>query len=206
MNAQALLEKNGWKKDPVTGIYSKTNSKKVVQTLSFDIYTADTPDLKQAAQMVKDSWDMMGAQVDLRVFNASDLYQNVIRTRKYDALLFGELIGKDRDLYAFWHSSEIKAPGLNVSLYTNSKVDKLLEDIRATNDDSVRATKYSQFQSLVMADVPAVFLYSPDFIYVVPKSLKGNSLEDITVPSDRWNSVSNWYLNTENVWSFFAKQ
>ena len=203
--AQALLEKNGWKKD-ASGIYAKTNAKKAVQTISFDIYTADTPDLKQAAEMVKASWEMMGAQVDLRVFNASDLYQNVIRTRKYDALLFGELIGKDRDLYAFWHSSQIKAPGLNVAMYANSKVDKLLEDIRTTSDDDMRASKYTQFEDLLTADLPAVFLYSPNFIYVVPKTLNGINLRDITIPSDRWNSVSSWYLTTENVWKFFASK
>lgn len=204
--AQALLEKNGWKKDSGTGIYSKKPAKGATQTLSFDIYTADTPDLKQAAEIVKDSWTKLGAQVDLRVFNASDLYQNVIRTRKYDALLFGELIGKDRDLYAFWHSSEIKAPGLNVSLYTNSKVDKLLEDIRTTNNDTVRATKYADFENQIRTDLPAIFLYSPDFIYAVPKDLRGITLRDITTPSDRWNSIANWYLKTDSVWEFFAKQ
>jgi peptide/nickel transport system substrate-binding protein len=202
--AQDLLEKNGWKKNPSTGIYSKTNAKKIVQTISFDIYTADTPDLKQAAEMIKNSWGKMGAEVNLRVFNASDLYQTVIRTRKYDALLFGEQIGKDRDLYAFWHSSQIKAPGLNVSMYVSSKVDKLLEDIRTTSDDSTRAGKYTEFENLVTGDIPAIFLYSPNFIYVVPKQLKGMDLRDITVPGDRWNSITNWYLNTENVWKFFA--
>ncbi len=202
--AQKLLEKNGWKKDASTGIYTKKDKKNLLQTLSFDIYTADTPDLKQAAEMVRDSWNTMGAQVDLKVFNASDLYQNVIRTRKYDALLFGELVGKDRDLYAFWHSSQIKAPGLNISMYTNSKVDKLLEDIRTTSDDDARADKYTQFEKNISTDTPAVFLYSPNFIYVVPKILHGISLSDITVPSDRWNTISSWYLATENLWGFLS--
>lgn len=204
--AKSLLEKNGWKIDTSTGIYSKKNSKGVVQNISFDIYTADTTDLKQAAQMVKDSWTKMGAQVNLRVFNASDLYQNVIRTRKYDALLFGELIGKDQDLYAFWHSSQIKAPGLNIALYTNSKVDKLLEDIRTTNDELTRTEKYSQFKDYISTDIPAIFLYSPNFIYVVPKELKNIDLKDITNTSDRWNSVSEWYISTANIWSVFANK
>jgi len=204
--AKSLLEKNGWKIDAASGIYSKKNSKGAVQNISFDIYTADTADLKQAAQMVKDSWTKLGAQVNLRVFNASDLYQNVIRTRKYDSLLFGELIGKDQDLYAFWHSSQIKAPGLNIALYTNSKVDKLLEDIRTTNDDVTRTMKYAQFEDNISTDIPAIFLYSPNFIYVVPKELKNIKLQDITIPTDRWNSVSDWYIQTANIWSVFANK
>lgn len=204
--AQALVEKNGWKKDPATGIYEKKGAKNSLQTLSFSIYTADTPDLKQAAQMVEDSWNTFGARVDVKVFEPTDLYQNVIRTRKYDALLFGELIGKDRDLYAFWHSSERTAPGLNVALYTNSKVDKLLDDIRTTNDDNARNAKYAQLSSLISADIPAVFLYTPDFLYAVPKMLRGVALSDITVPADRWNSVESWYIATERVWRIFASK
>lgn len=204
--AQALLEKNGWKKDPATGIYQyQKKGSKTVTPLAFDIYTADTPDLKQAADMVKTSWTELGAEVNVKIFETSDLYQNVIRPRKYDALLFGELIGKDRDLYAFWHSSQRNAPGLNVSMYANSKVDKLLEDIRKTSDDTARAAKYAQFDQLIRADDPAIFLYSPDFIYAVPKALSGMKLGTMTVPSDRFDSISNWYIVTEQVWRIFAR-
>ena len=202
--AQALLEKNGWKKN-AAGIYEKKTGK-ITQDLAFDIYTADTPDLKQAAQLVQKSWLAMGAQVTVKVFEPSDLYQNVIRTRKYDALLFGELIGKDRDLYAFWHSSQRNAPGLNVALYANSAADKLLESIRATGDDATRNAQYAQFEKMIQTDVPAVFLYVPDFTYVVPKALHDISLNTITVSADRWDSISSWYLATENVWKIFAKK
>jgi peptide/nickel transport system substrate-binding protein len=141
----------------------------------------------------------------VKTYEQNDLYQNVIRPRKYDALLFGEVIGKDRDLYAFWHSSQRNAPGLNVAMYANSKVDKLLEDIRTTSDETVRATKYAQFDSLVRADIPAIFLYLPEFVYAVPKSVHNIILGSLGVPSDRWNTVGTWYTETENVWKIFTK-
>lgn len=204
--AEALLEKNGWKKNSSTGVYEyQKKGSKTVTPLSFDIYTADTPDLKQAAELVRNAWSTLGAQVNVKIFEPSDLYQNVIRPRKYDALLFGELIGKDRDLYAFWHSSQRNAPGLNVSMYANSKTDKLLEDIRTTGDAATRTAKYGQFDQLLRSDIPAVFLYSPDFIYAVPKALSGIRLGSITVPSDRLDSLGSWYIETENVWKLFAK-
>ncbi len=206
VGAQALLEKNGWKKDLLTGIYQyQKKGSKNIQVLSFDIYTADTPDLKQAANMIKNDWTKLGATVNIKIFEPSDLYQNIIRTRKYDALLFGELIGKDRDFYAFWHSSQRNAPGLNVSLYTNSKVDKLLETIRTENDVDVRTRKYAELNELITDDVPAIFLYSPNFIYVIPKILRGIELKNVTLPVDRWNSVFDWYTTTERVWKIFAK-
>ncbi len=204
--AQALLEKNGWKKN-ADGIYAKiSKDKKTSQLLSFDIDTADTPDLKQTAELVKNSWTALGAQVDIKIFESSDLYQNIIRPRKYDALLFGELIGKDRDLYAFWHSSQRNAPGLNVSMYTNTKADKLLDDIRTTSDESVQTQKYTQFEKIIHDDIPAVFLYTPDFIYVVPKSIHNIFINNISTPADRWNSMQSWYLETEAVWNIFANK
>ncbi|MEA2715013.1 MAG: peptide/nickel transport system substrate-binding protein [Candidatus Parcubacteria bacterium] len=204
--ARALLEKNGWKKDPASGIYQfqKKGAKSAV-ALAFDIYTADTPDLKQAAELVKNSWNALGAEVEVKIFDPGDLYQNIIRTRKYDALLFGEFIGKDRDLFAFWHSSERNAPGLNVAMYANSKADKLLEDIRTTGDEAARLAKYKQFSSLIAADIPAVFLYVPDFTYAVPKAMHNVELGAVVVPSDRFNSLADWYRSTEKVWKIFTK-
>jgi peptide/nickel transport system substrate-binding protein len=206
--AKALLEKSGWKKNS-GGIYEKNRqlpgnkTKTVSTTLSFDIYTSNSPDLVAVAKMLQAEWNMIGAKVGVQVFEQTDLYQNVIRTRKYDALLFGEQIGKDRDLYAFWHSSQRNAPGLNVALYVNSKVDALLALIRSTTSSTTLALNYATLDRLVQNDIPAVFLYSPDFIYAVPKNLRGMTLGSMVVPSDRWSSVDDWYVETEKVWSIF---
>jgi peptide/nickel transport system substrate-binding protein len=125
--AMDILESKDWKKNQ-EGIYH-VKTKTSTQRLAFTLYTANTPDLKETATLLKESWLRLGVDVEVKIFEANDLYQNIIRTRKYDALLFGEQIGTDRDLYAFWHSSQRTAPGLNVSMYTNSKADALLEDI-----------------------------------------------------------------------------
>jgi len=203
LKAQTLLVKNNWVKDS-DGVYNKRVGKGATTTLAFDIYTADSPDLQHTAELIKETWTKIGAKVNIKVFESSDLYQNIIRTRKYDALLFGEQIGKDRDLYAFWHSSQRNAPGLNVAMYTNSKVDKILTDIRTITDNNKRKDGFIQLETLINDDIPAIFLYTPDFIYAIPKSLQGISLSFITTPSDRWNSINSWYLNTEKVWKFFS--
>ena len=201
--AMELLERNDWKKGE-DGIY-QVKTKTSTQRLAFTLYTADTPDLKETANLLKDSWLKLGVDVEVKVFEPNDLYQNIIRTRKYDALLFGEHIGKDRDLYAFWHSSQRTAPGLNVSMYTNSKADTLLEEIRTTRDETLRSKKYKEFEELIATDIPALFLYSPDFIYAVPTKIHAINLGDISVPTDRWNSIRSWYITTEKVWEWFAR-
>mgnify|MGYP001616140671 CR=1 FL=1 len=201
-----LLEKNGWKKNVTTGIYEKKNAKNVVQSLIFDIYTVDTPDLKKTAEMIRDSWKALGASVEVKVFESADLYQNIIKTRKYDILLFGEHIGKDNDIYAFWHSSQRNAPGLNVAMYTNNKVDALLDEIRTSDDAQIREKKYVELKEIIKKDIPAIFLYSPNFIYVTPKSLGGLDLGSLITASDRLNSIQNWYVNTEKIWKIFVNK
>ena len=56
----------------------------------------------------------------------------------------------------------------------------------------------------IAADYPAAFLYAPDFIYTVPKDLKGVELPQIITPSDRFATVASWYRVTDTVWPFFA--
>ena len=201
--AASLLEQDGWQKG-ADGIYTKKFSKTSTKTLSLSIYTADAPDLKQAADMVANAWTKLGVDVSVKVFEPSDLYQNVIRTRQYDALLFGEAIGKDDDLYAFWHSSERNAPGLNVAMYANTRADRLLENIRAATSSEDRTDLESQFEKEIATDVPAVFLYSPDFIYAVPRSLHGLELRDMTQAGDRFADITDWYIETEKVWKLFT--
>ena len=108
------------------------------------------------------------------------------------------------DFFAFWHSSQRNSPGLNVAMYTNSKADKILENIRTTGDEKILQQNYTDLSALIGADIPAIFLYSPDFIYVIPRSLKGVNMKGLTLPSDRFNSVESWYMNTEKVWKIFA--
>lgn len=202
--AKKVLTDNGWKWNAADGVMEKKLDKKTTLSLSFSLSTSDTPELKQAAEMIRDMWNAIGAKVSVKVFGAGDLSQNVIRARKYDALFFGEIVGRDLDLFAFWDSSQRNDPGLNVALYANSKADKLLEDARTDASKEQRIKLYRKFEQLVAADIPAVFVYSPDFLYVLPKELRGVSLENIAVPAERFLGVSNWYLKTDRVWTFLA--
>ena len=90
-------------------------------------------------------------------------------------------------------------------MYANSKVDAILSDIRSSTSASAEKADYIKLDSAIRADIPAIFLYSPDFIYAVPKAFKGISLSSVTVPSDRWSSIGAWYIDTEKIWRIFAK-
>ncbi len=200
-DAQAVLEKAGWKKN-TEGVY-ELKSKGKTETLAFTISTGDASDLKQSAEIIKKQWEAVGAKIEVNVFEMTDLNQTVIRPRKYDALFFGEVVGRELDLYAFWHSSQRNDPGLNISMYTNAKVDKLIDNSRITNDEDMRISIYQQIEREILNDTPAVFMYSPDFIYILPKEVKGFSVGKIVLPSDRFADIEKWYIETDHVWSVF---
>ncbi len=202
--AKTILKKAGWTTNTQSGMLEK-KTKGATLTLSFTISTGDTPELKAVGKVLVDAYKQIGVKVDLLVFETGDLNQNVIRPRSFDALLFGEVIGRDADVYPFWHSSERNAPGLNIALYANSKVDKLLDTARTTSNDSTREQSYKSFVSEIKNDVPAVFLYSPSFLYVVPKYVNNISLGELSAPQDRFLGVKDWYIETNKVWKLFVK-
>ena len=199
--AKAILANDGFTISTSTKILTQKAKKGgSAMALSFSIAVPDVPELKATAEILKAAWEKLGANVSIQVFDNSDLEQNVIVPRKFDALLFGESIGRDTDLFAFWHSSERLSPGLNIAGYTNAKVDKLLESARTTSDESKRDGLYQQFEKEIVNDVPAIFLYAPDFIYVVPKSLKGVSIKSLAEASERFSNIASWYMEEEFIW------
>lgn len=201
--AQKILETAGWKKNDagVMELVNKTDKK----VLSFSISTGNFPELITAAQTVIEEWKKIGAQVELKVYEQSDLNVNAIRPRKYDALLFGLVIGRDLDFYAFWHSSQRNDPGLNISKYANINADKILEEIRETNDATTLKEKFVALNNEINKDTPAVFLYSPDFIYILPKNIKGFEVKDMVTAEERFLNIHKWFIYTNKVWKIFIK-
>ncbi len=204
--AQQILVDAGWETGP-DGIFQKktgSGSDAKTVTLSFSLATGNVPELRAAAEYMRHTWAEMGAQVEVQVYDQGDLSQNIIRPRKYDALLFGEVVGREMDLFAFWDSSQRVDPGLNVALYANATADKLLAQLRQTADTATRGSLYEQFAAELRNDIPALFLYAPDFVYIVPKDLQGLDLKFIETPSDRFLSAHLWHRETDFVWPFFA--
>ncbi len=205
--AKEILAKDGWKLNE-GGFLEKITTvkkKKTIAYIEFSISTGNAPELAQTAELIKEDLGTLGIKVDVKTFEVGNLNQSVIRPRKYDALLFGQIINNESDFFAFWHSSQRNDPGLNVAMYTNSKVDKILKDAFITVDEGARVKKYAEFENEIKKDASAVFLYSPNFIYVVSESLKGLSIDHIISPGDRFANVYSWYSETNNVWKIFTQ-
>lgn len=169
--------------------------------LSFSLVTVDDPVLKEAASIIKKQWETAGIGATITTYSVSQLTQDFIKPRNYEMLLFGEVLGEIPDPFPFWHSSQIKDPGLNLAKYENKKADALLETARISLDETVRTQKYENFQNILIADAPAIFLYRPDYVYFVNRKIKGGLENTIIVdPSERFANIENWYTKQSRSW------
>jgi peptide/nickel transport system substrate-binding protein len=201
--AAKVLQSAGWTYDGTARVWKNTAAKQMLDRIT--VRTSNVPELKSVASAVKADWEQFGIPVDIELYEPGDLSQNVIRPRKYGALLYGMVIGRDQDLYAFWDSQERNDPGLNIAQYANKTVDALLEDARSTVDEERRARDLQKIEDIIAADYPAAFIYAPDFTYSVPRNLRGVVLPQIITPADRFATVASWYRVTDSVWPFLAR-
>ncbi|HSE35066.1 MAG TPA: ABC transporter substrate-binding protein [Candidatus Paceibacterota bacterium] len=205
--ARAVLEDGGWKFDEAGQVWTKTDKrKKTTEHLEFSLALLDgIPEFRQTAEILKQNWEALGAKVTLKISEQTVFSTEVVAPRKYDAIFFGEITGRNPDPFAYWHSSQRNAPGSNLALYANRSADKLLEEARKTLDPREQQELLGKFEEEIATDRPAVFLYVPDFIYVVsPKQRKALEVGIVTTESERFLSVHDWYVESERVWKFFS--
>lgn len=174
--------------------------KKKNTILSIHLSTVKQGELLKTAEFLKKSWQQIGIQVLLDALEPKQIQKEVIRPRNYDALVYGEIIGNDPDPFPFWHSSQNQDPGLNLAIFTDKKIDTLLENARNSTNEQERANTYSEFQKALSKNIPALFLFRPTYTYVVNKKVHGIPVTRITTPADRFTGIEKWYIKTKSIW------
>ncbi len=171
--------------------------------LSIDVVTADSEVFAATVAYLEKVWRELGVQVSFRQLEQTDLIQTVIKPRDYEALLYGTDLGRQFDFYPFWHSDGRNDPGLNISLYTSTSADKLLENLRLERDELTRLDYYSQFEHELVTELPAIFLYVPEFTYVLPEAVQTSGFKRLTEQSERFSTIETWHINSQNLWPIF---
>lgn len=204
--ARKLLADAGWTMNERGDMLVKIDKKKKTETpLKFSIAVSDVDELKRAAMLLQEDWETLGAHVEVRIFEPSTFTTEVITPRAFDVLFFGQVIGRIPDLYPYWnywHSSQRSAPGLNIAQYASRPVDKLLEELRKTRDQRERTRILRSIDEEIRKDVPAVFVYSPYFLYVRDPRVQGAKTGIITTESERFLDIMNWYVESDRIWQF----
>ncbi|MDB4977928.1 MAG: peptide/nickel transport system substrate-binding protein [Candidatus Peribacteria bacterium] len=190
--------------------------------LKLTLLTSPAPEAyKQVASAIQKQWLELGVQVQVIVPATSEEFEQRLLTRDYDVLLFGQSLLDNLDSYPYWHSSgvqkvtgkdkDLRRDAYNLSQYTSFRADSLLETIRRTASDTDRTKALKDLQEMLKKDVPAIFLYSPQYTYAHHEQIQGVHIDAIALHSDRFLTLHQWYVKQqrafktgENWLSFFG--
>ncbi len=198
-----------WGFETGTGMVSTTTRQKLNQlcstipgetvTLSIEIITVDQPVLVDVAHEIARQWEKFNILVSVKKKDISSLEKDVIRPRDYQSILFGTALTGIINPLPLWHSSKTEDPGLNLSMYKNETADRLMEEIIRTQEGRDEALR--DLQEEIMKESPGIFLYNPDFIYMVSEKIKGIESSFLVDSSKRFQDIENWYINTRRTLS-----
>jgi len=189
--AARALDSAGWVPDAST----KMRSKKGVPFKVTLVAAASYPNQQIAEAIARQLLDI-GIQVDVKPLPASKLLQDYLLTHKYQMALTSIDVGPDPDQYSLWHSG-LDAGSLNFAYARGwGLIDKDLEDGRAAIDPPSRLAAYIDFQMLMADAAPAIFIYAGRYEYAVSQRVHGVHMNKAIEPSDRFQHVTDWYVNT----------
>jgi peptide/nickel transport system substrate-binding protein len=170
------------------------------QLLSLTLTCLESSEQRAIAEAIVKQWQALGIHVSIQTVGAERMSSEVVRSKNYQIALFGELVGADPDPFPLWHTIPNGSSGLNITQLENRAIDKVLEDARSSTSTAARENYYRQFQKLLTDDVPAIFLFSPKFSYVISDRIHGVAVSKLIRPFDRFNQVHEWYVKKKFVW------
>jgi peptide/nickel transport system substrate-binding protein len=146
------------------------------------------------AEVIRSQLEDVGVEIIIEAYSNLELQSKLI-ARDYDLLLYGQSLGYNLDTFSYWHSSQSTETGLNLSNYQNSKADLEIEAIRESFDPAEHEEQLTNLAEIIATDVPAIFLYTPSYYYLVDTELTGLNFEKLLRPKDRFSNIEAWIFN-----------
>jgi peptide/nickel transport system substrate-binding protein len=192
--ANVLLEEKGWKKGD-DGIRAKDGAR-----LSITVHiSANQPQSSLTAELLKEQWREVGAEVNIQEHEKDDLEKNIIQPRDYDALLYAHQMRFEPDLLPLWHSREKNDPGMNYALFADKNMDEALDNFAKTKDINEQNSYYTAEQEALQKEVPAVFLFAPRISFMHSDKIKGVNVRKVNVSYDRYTNVHKWFVKEKRI-------
>jgi peptide/nickel transport system substrate-binding protein len=186
--AKEILNNLGYFLNETSGYY-ETEDKKI---LNFTLSYYDNNFNGRITQALKELWREEGIVLELEPLTYTQLTQEIVATRDYELLMYEIETTIDPDQYNLWHSLKSNYPDLNLSGYSYERVDILLEESRKTLEREKRILNYELFQKYLTQDSPAIFLYHPNYTYIVRDSIEIDQISEIIYPYQRFDDIASW--------------
>lgn len=97
---------------------------------------------------------------------------DLLDRRDFDAMALGWSGTLESDLYQIFHSSQIEGSGNNAVNYRNPKLDRLIEEARATVDEKKRMPLWQAAENEIYRDQPYTFLMRRKSLVFIDRRIK----------------------------------
>lgn len=169
------------------GVRSKDN-----QELAFTLKTENDPLHQALARNIAHQWAALGVRVTVIPVEPENLLQ-VLEAHDFDAILIQVDVSGDPDMYALWSESAVME-GQNYGGWLNREASQLLEEARQLTNLGQRTIRYYRFQQIFADETPAILLYYKTYTYGVSDKVRKVTMGPLTTPSDRFATISDWFL------------
>lgn len=165
--AKKLIEQAGYKLN-AQGIAEKDG-----KPLKLTFYgTSGSPLIEGIALIAQKNWKQIGIDLEVQLMDFNAMTENFMKPGKFDVSFSGFSLSLDPDSgTALFHSTQVNA--FNRGRFNNKKVDELLESGSKELDQNKRKAIYSEYQKIIVDEVPVIFVYSNLYTDVVAKKVKG---------------------------------
>ncbi len=182
--AKALFAQCGWRPD-ATGQLTKNG-----KPFAFTLMTNQGNKVRQlCAEVIQQQLKGVGIDMSIRIMEWSTFIHDYLDKKNFQAVIMGWQLGRDPDNYAMWHSSQQGEGQYNFCGYENPAVDRLLVEGRKTFDPKRRQAIYWKIHRQIAADLPYIFLYSPDELIAIHKRFQGPQVAPLGLS---WNFIDWW--------------
>ncbi|HUP63543.1 MAG TPA: ABC transporter substrate-binding protein [Thermoanaerobaculia bacterium] len=135
--------------------------------------TSTDPEANLRAQMMQQMLAQVGIKMNIESSEFGTFYE-AIGKGNFDLYSLSRNGIQDPDFYyIIFHSRNVPPEGQNRGYYSNARVDRLIEQGRATFDRNKRKQIYGEIQRIVQEDLPYVSLYHQINVAVMDKDLQG---------------------------------
>ena len=189
--AAMLLKEAGY---VITGDENPVRMKEEI-AMRFVLSYPDDELHRLVAESIQNDWKKLSIDVVLEPVPADIFISDKLTPRAFQSALVDLNLSRtpDPDPYPFWDSGQATT-GQNYSQWSNRLASDSIEQARVTMDFSERVRLYHNFQAIFEQELPSLPLYYPVYNYGVDSVIQGVSLGPLMDTSDRFASVSSWYM------------
>jgi peptide/nickel transport system substrate-binding protein len=165
------------------------------EPFSFELIYPDNEIYQSLAETVQRDWAQLNIDIQLTPLPYEEIINERLQSRNYEAALINLNLTRypDPDPYPFWDQAQATG-GQNYSQWDDRSASDYLEQARISLDRNERARLYRNFQVVFSEQLPSLPLYFPVYNYAVDTGVQGVRVGPIFDPSDRFATITDWYL------------